>query len=137
MKNLANYKISVRTREYLIQAIYQMIFDNQSSSVIISQFKNEHKAKKVDFKMFSQSLKSIEKNKIKIDAAIDSLDINKSSIQIIDKSVLYFAINEILYGSLDQPITIDESIRLSKKFSSPDSFKFINASLDKFIKKLR
>ena len=87
--------------------------------------------------MFTQSLKSIEKNKIKIDAAIDSLDIKKSSIQIIDKSVLYFAINEILYGSLDQPITIDESIRLSKKFSSPDSFKFINASLDKFIKKLR
>ena len=137
MKNLANYKISVRTREYLIQAIYQMIFDNQGSSVIISQFKNEHKAKKVDFKMFSQSLKSIEKNKIKIDAVIDSLDIKKSSIQIIDKSILYFAINEILYGSLDQPITIDESIRLSKKFSSPDSFKFINASLDKFIKKLR
>ena len=30
--------------------------------------------------------------------------------------------------------TIDESLRLSKKFSSPDSYKFINAGLDKFLK---
>ena len=27
MKNLANFKIAVRTREYLIQAIFQMLFD--------------------------------------------------------------------------------------------------------------
>ena len=134
MKNLANFKIAVKTREYLIQAIFQMLFDNQKAIKIIKQFKEEHKTKKVDFKMFSVSIKSIEKNKERIEAAIESLSIKNSSIELIDKSILYFAINEILFGELDKPITIDESLRLSKKFSSPDSYKFINASLDKFLK---
>jgi N utilization substance protein B len=39
-----------------------------------------------------------------------------------------------LYGDLDKPVALDESVRLSKKFSSPSSYKFINASLDKFLK---
>lgn len=134
MKNLANFKVAVRTREYLIQAIFQMLFDDQKASKIIKQFKEEHKTKKVDFKTFSLSMKSIEKNKKKIEDSITSLDITKSNIELIDKSILYFAINEMLFGELDKPVAIDESLRLSKKFSSPDSYKFINASLDKFLK---
>ena len=54
--------------------------------------------------------------------------------EIIDKSIMYFAINEMIRGDLDRPIVIDESLRLSKKFSSPESYKFINASLDKYLK---
>jgi len=30
-----------------------------------------------------------------------------------------------------RPVVIDECIRLTKKFSNPESYKFINASLDK------
>ena len=134
MKNLANFKIEVRTREYLIQAIFQMLFDDQKAAKIIKQFKEEHKSKKVDFKMFSSSMKSIEKNTEKIETSIASLAIKNSSIELIDKSILYFAINEMLFGELDKLVTIDESLRLSKKFSSPDSYKFINAGLDKFLK---
>ena len=134
MKNLANFKIAIRTREYLIQAIFQMLFDDQKAAKIIKQFKEEHKSKKVDFEMFSASIKSVEKNKEKIETSIESLSIKNTSVELIDKSILYFAINEMLFGELDKPIVIDESLRLSKKFSSPESYKFINASLDKFLK---
>tara|TARA_B100001059_G_scaffold134138_1_gene134370 strand:- start:1043 stop:1456 length:414 start_codon:yes stop_codon:yes gene_type:complete len=137
MKNLANYKIPVRSREYLIQAIFQMLFDNQIADKIIAQFKEEHKTKKVDFDLFSKSLLSIEKNIKKIESAMNSLKIKNSSLELIDKSILYFAINEMLFGELDKPVVIDESLRLSKKFSSPDSYKFINVSLDKFLKTLK
>ncbi len=137
MKNLANYKIAVRSREYLIQAIFQKLFDNQIADNIIAQFKEEHKTKKVDFDLFSKSLLSIEKNIKKIESAVNSLDIKNSSLELIDKSILYFAINEMLFGELDKPVVIDESLRLSKKFSSPDSYKFINVSLDKFLKTLK
>jgi N utilization substance protein B len=137
MKNLANYKIPVRSREYLIQAIFQMLFDNQIADNIIAQFKEEHKTKKVDFDLFSKSLLSIEENIKKIESAVNSLKIKNSSLELIDKSILYFAINEMLFGELDKPIVIDESLRLSKKFSSPDSYKFINVSLDKFLKTLK
>ena len=134
MKNLANFKVAVKTREYLIQAIFQMLFSDQKASQIINQFKNEHKNKKVDFTLFTNSLNSIRNNRRRIESILISLNIKDSNIEIIDKSIMYFAINEMIRGDLDRPIVIDESLRLSKKFSSPESYKFINASLDKYLK---
>ena len=134
MKNLVNFKVAVKTRELLVQAIFQMLFSNQEVSKIIDQFKNEHRNRKIDFDMFANSLNSIRDNTEKIESILISLNIKDSSIEIIDKSVLYFAINEMINGDLDKPIVIDESLRLSKKFSSPESYKFINASLDKYLK---
>ena len=64
MKNLANFKIQIRTREYLVQAIYQYFFNNQDISDIVDQFKDEHKNKKVDFDKFSSSLESIKRIKV-------------------------------------------------------------------------
>ena len=136
MKNLVNFKVAVKTRECLVQAIYQMLFNDDSVAKVIGQFKDEHKTKKVDFKMFSMSLRSINRNKKKIESILTSLEIKNSSMELIDKSILFFAINEMLFGNLDKPVAIDESLRLSKKFSSPESYKFINVSLDKFFKTL-
>ena len=134
MKNLTNFKVAVKTREYLIQAIFQMLFSDQKASQIINQFKNEHKNKKVDFILFANSLNSIQNNRRKIESILISLKIKDSNIEIIDKSIMYFAINEMITGDLDKLVVIDESLRLSKKFSSPESYKFINASLDKYLK---
>lgn len=119
MKNLANFKTQIRTREYLVQAIYQYFFNNQEVSDIIDQFKDEHKNKKVDFDKFSSSLESIKNNKSEFKEILDSLDVRDSNMDLIDKSILYFALNEMIYGDLDKPVIIDESLRLSKKFSSP------------------
>ena len=134
MKNLANFKIQIRTREYLVQAIYQYFFNNQDISDIVNQFKDEHKNKKVDFDMFSSSLESIKNNKSEFKEILDSINVKDSNMDLIDKSILYFALNEMIYGELDKPVIIDESLRLSKKFSSPESYKFINANLDKYLK---
>ena len=134
MKNLANFKIQIRTREYLVQAIYQYFFNNQDISDIVDQFKDEHKNKKVDFDKFSSSLESIQKNKSEFKEILDSMNVKDSNMDLIDKSILYFALNEMKYGELDKPVIIDESLRLSKKFSSPESYKFINANLDKYLK---
>ena len=134
MKNLANFKIQIRTREYLVQAIYQYFFNNQDISDIVDQFKDEHKNKKVDFDKFSSTLESIKNNKSEFKEILDSMNVKDSSMNLIDKSILYFALNEMIYGELDKPVIIDESLRLSKKFSSPESYKFINANLDKYLK---
>ena len=134
MKNLANLKTQIRTREYLIQAIYQYFFNNQEISDIVNQFKDEHKNKKVDFDTFSLSLESIKNNESEFKEILDSMNVKDSNMDLIDKSILYFALNEMIYGDLDKPIIIDESLRLSKKFSSPESYKFINANLDKYLK---
>ena len=134
MKNLANFKTQIRTREYLIQAIYQYFFNNQEISDIVDQFKEEHKNKKVDFDTFSLSLESIKNNESEFKEILESMNVKDSNMDLIDKSILYFALNEMIYGELDKLVIIDESLRLSKKFSSPESYKFINANLDKYLK---
>jgi N utilization substance protein B len=134
MKNLANFKTQIRTREHLIQAIYQYFFNSQEVSDIVDQFKDEHKSKKVDFDIFSSSLESIKNNESEFKEILDSMNVKDSNMDLIDKSILYFALNEMIYGELDKPVIIDESLRLSKKFSSPESYKFINANLDKYLK---
>ena len=134
MKNLVNFKIEVRTREYLVQAIFQMLFNDQDIPNIISQFKGEHRNKKVNFSSFSKSLKSIKKNEDAIIDVISNLGIKDSDMELMDKSIMYLALNEMIYGDLDKPVIIDEALRLSKKFSNPESYKFINANLDKFLK---
>ena len=134
MKNLVNFKVALKTREYLVQAIYQMFFNNQDPIEIIKQFKKEHELQKVDFKNFSESLVSINKYKEEFKKILIYLEIQDKDINLLDKSIIYFAINELKFGNLDQLVVIDESIRLSKKFSNPDSYKFINACLDKYIK---
>ena len=52
MKNLAKHKVAVRTREYIVQAIFQLLFNNESVDSIIKQFEDEHSGKKVDFSFF-------------------------------------------------------------------------------------
>ena len=134
MKNLVNFKVALKTREYLVQAIYQMFFNNQNPIEIIEQFKKEHELEKVDFKNFSESLISINKYKEEFKKILIYLEIQDKDINLLDKSIIYFAINELKFGNLDPLVVIDESLRLSKKFSNPDSYKFINACLDKYIK---
>jgi Transcription termination factor len=133
MKSI-NFKVALKTREYLVQAIYQMFFNNQNPIEIIEQFKKEHELQKVDFKNFSESLISINKYKEEFKKILIYLEIQDKDINLLDKSIIYFAINELKFGNLDPLVVIDESLRLSKKFSNPDSYKFINACLDKYIK---
>ena len=111
-----------------------MLFNNQDVPNIISQFKDEHRNKKVNFSSFSKSLKSIKKNEDEIIDVISNLGIKDSDMELMDKSIMYLALNEMIYGDLDKPVIIDEALRLSKKFSNPESYKFINANLDKFLK---
>lgn len=134
MKNLSKFKKIIRAREYLVQAIFQFLFNKQDVQDILKQFKKEHEGKNIDFAYFHRSLVSIEINSDAIQALIEDLGIKDSDMELIDKSILYFALNEFLSGDIDGPLIIDESLRLSKKFSNPDSYKFINTYLDKYLK---
>ena len=53
----------------------------------------------------------------------------------IDEAIIWLGIVEIRANELDHPIVIDECIRLAKKFSNPNSYKFVNAKLDELLKK--
>ena len=132
MKNLAKHKIAVKTREVLVQAIYQHLFDKTPSKEILEQFKKEHRPEKVDFKRFKLCLDELIKEKEAVEKTISKkMKIKENEIELIDKAILCLGIIEMNNEIAPRPVVIDECIRLTKKFSNPESYKFINVSLDK------
>ena len=132
MKNLAKHKIAVKTREVLVQAIYQYLFDKTPSKEILEQFQKEHQPEKVDFIRFKLCLDELIKEKEAIEKTISKkMKIKENEIELIDKAILCLGIIEMNNEMAPRSVVIDECIRLTKKFSNPESYKFINASLDK------
>ena len=126
------HKIAVKTREVLVQAIYQHLFEKTSSKEILEQFKKEHRSEKVDFKRFKLCLDELIKDNEAIEKTISKkMEIKENEIELIDKAILCLGIIEMNNEMAPRPVVIDECIRLTKKFSNPESYKFINASLDK------
>ena len=132
MKNLAKHKIAVKTREVVVQAIYQYLFEKTPSKEILEQFKKEHRPAKVDFKRFKLCVDELIKDNEAIEETIlKKMKIKENEIELIDKAILCLGIIEINNEMAPRAVVIDECIRLSKKFSNSESYKFINASLDK------
>jgi N utilization substance protein B len=135
-RNLGKYKQELQTRECLVQAIYQCIFHESNLDSLIDQFLKENTPKKISFDYFKQRLESIFEQSDNLKEITRDLKSNEGeNLEIIDEAILWLGIVEIRANELAHPIVIDECIRLAKKFSNPNSFKFINAKLDDWLKK--
>ena len=133
MKNLAKHKKNIQTREISVQAIYQLLFDNTTSTKkIIKQFQKENSPKRVNFQMFSSYVQEIKNKESYLNAIFEKIEIN--DINLIDKAIIFLGIIELEQEKFPKEVTFDECIRLARKFSNPESYKFINACLDKFSK---
>ena len=133
MKNLAKHKKNIQTREISVQAIYQLIFDRTiSTKKIIKQFQEENSPKRVNFQMFSSYVQEIKNKESYLNTIFEKLEINDTDL--IDKAIIFLGIIELEQEKFPKEVTFDECIRLARKFSNPESYKFINACLDKFSK---
>ena len=134
-KNLGKYKQDLQTRECLVQAIYQYIFHESNLHSLIDQFLKENTPKKISFNYFKQRLENIFELVDDLKEITRDLKNNEGeSLEIIDEAILWLGIGEIRANELAHPVVIDEWIRLAKKFSNPNSYKFVNAKLDDWLK---
>ena len=86
-------------------------------------------------KIFLGTLENIEEIDSLIRKFSKNWDIER--MNKVDKSILRFSIYQLLYFKQINPcIVIDEAIEISKSFSTPKSFKFINGVLDVICKEL-
>ena len=134
-KNLGKYKQELKTRECLVQAIYQYIFQESNLNSLVDQFLKENTPKKISFNYFKKRLENIFEHSDDL-KGITRIQKNKKSenLEKIDEAIIWLGIVEIRANELDHPIVIDECIRLAKKFSNPNSYKFVNAKLDEWLK---
>ena len=134
-KHLGKYKQELKTRECLVQAIYQYIFQESNLNSLIDQFLKENTQKKISFNYFKKRLENIFEHSDDLKSITRSKKNKKSeNLEKIDEAIIWLGIVEIRANELDHPIVIDECIRLAKKFSNPNSYKFVNAKLDEWLK---
>ena len=130
---LIKKKISpTKTREILLQALYQKEISDISNTNLINQFKKAYR--EFDISNVAKNLKGINKNNDSLNKSIA----NNSSIEIksigeIEISILRQSIFEIENSDIDYPIVINEAVKLAKKFGQEDSYRFINGVLDSYI----
>ena len=137
-KNLGKYKQELKTRECPVQAIYQFIFQESNLNSLIDQFLKENTPKKISFNYFKKRLENIFEHSDDLKSITRSTKkTNGENIEKIDEAIIWLGIVEIRANELDHPIVIDECIRLAKKFSNPNSYKFVNAKLDEWLKKAK
>ena len=121
-KNLGKYKQELKTRECLVQAIYQFIFQESNLNSLIDQFLKENTPKKISFNYFKKRLENIFEHSDDLKSITRSTKkTNGENIEKIDEAIIWLGIVEIRANELDHPIVIDECIRLAKKFSNPNS----------------
>ena len=130
---LVKKKLSpTKTREILLQALYQKEISDISNTNLINQFKKAYR--EFDISNVAEKLKGINKNNDSLNKNIaDNSSIEIKSIGEIEISILRQSIFEIENSEIDYPIVINEAVKLAKKFGQEDSYRFINGVLDSYI----
>ena len=138
MKNLSKHKDKVNARELLVQALYEYSFGHNDAKTIEDSFRKDFTKTKVDYIFFRNIFGHITsnfdrlKNLVHPSAELELFGIK--SIETMEENILLLSLAESELENTHKNILIDEAVRLSKKFGADNSYKFINATLEKILK---
>ena len=137
MKNLSQYKEKVNDRELLVQALYEYSFGHNEAKSIEESFRKDFTKTKVDYIFFRNIFTHITENIVKLkETILESAEFEVfgiKSIEIMEENIILIIMAESTLDETPREILIDEGVRLSKKFCSENSYKFINATLEKIL----
>ena len=117
-----------KQRELLLQLLFSWEVANLSTTLMMETLEV---SKKNVLEMEAKLQKLIER--------IDEIDqiLIKSSfsyslerVSLVDKNILRIALFELLFEREEPRIVIEEALRLSKKFSSPEAVSYVHAVID-------
>lgn len=125
-----------KSREVTLQILFALDHGAEASSVC-ALMQRELSLSKEEVKQALEKAESVLMTKEELDQKIEGLSekypLNR--IAFLDRNILRLGVFELLSGLLPHKVVISEAIRLARKFSSPESGKFVNALLDAFMKK--
>ncbi|MDP6103842.1 MAG: transcription antitermination factor NusB [Gammaproteobacteria bacterium] len=127
-----------RSRERVVQALYQWLTSGEDLAIIEHQFLNQ-KEGKISKSFFSNLLRNIHNNITILDELIDPT-INRSTEELgsVEHAVLYLGAYELkFHPEVPYRVVINESVEISKLYGAEGSYKLINASLDRLANNIR
>ena len=137
MKNLSQHKEKVNARELLVQALYEYSFGHNEAKSIEVSFRKDFTKTKVDYIFFRNTFNHITENIQQLkETILESAELEVfgiKSIETMEENILLIVMAENALDETPREVLIDEGVRLSKKFCSENSYKFINATLEKIL----
>tara|TARA_B100000963_G_scaffold83780_1_gene71398 strand:+ start:733 stop:1158 length:426 start_codon:yes stop_codon:yes gene_type:complete len=137
MKNLSKFKDKVNARNLLVQAMYEFSFGHNSSQEIEKSFIKNFTKTKVDYIFFKNIFRYVTKSYVDLRKAIQKFAelelFGIKTIETMEENIMLIALAEFEIEQTPKIIIIDESVRLAKKFGGDNSYKFVNASLEKIL----
>lgn len=129
-----------KSREYLMQLVYQMQISKESAGEVYDSFMENEEILKdgIDLTYIKSCLIGIMTNKDILDAKISENLVNWkiNRISKVNLSILRVAVYELIYKEdIPAKVAINEAIELCKEFSDEKSVSFVNGVLDKIYKK--
>jgi N utilization substance protein B len=126
------------SREIVLKILYQLdalkCDAAQIGPVIEEYFRTFREVNPDEEKFIRRLVQAVMDKKKEIDAAISEnlIGWKLNRLALIDRNLLRMGIAEATFNS-EKPIIIDDILRIAKKYSDADSYKLINAILDKVI----
>lgn len=117
-------------REWVLKIIYELLSNNleySSVDAIIEDHELDIKKSKFIKSSIQSFLENFDDINSKLEDQLDEFTIKR--LALIDKSILFLSINEMYFLDIPSGVSINEAIELSKKYSTKDSYKFINGVL--------
>ena len=133
---MRNNNRNIWSRRLAFQAIYSWSINECGIDELQSIFREDENYNKSDNKYFEEIVTGVVNNITTIDDEISKTsEIDIKNINFVELSIIRCFIFE-LNGNKEIPkeILLAESVKLASKYGGLDSYKFINAFLDNFVK---
>jgi N utilization substance protein B len=128
-----------RTRELLVRALYQWQLAGHSVAELTAQFAAQPEFERCDRDYFAALLGVIIDDVASLDALIaQQAARGLDQLDAVGRAVLLLGLAELKHRT-DVPtkVVINEGVELAKRYGATDSYKFVNALLDRSARELR
>ncbi len=132
-------KKRTRARHLATQALYQWQISADDPQQILAHFVEEHQRSRYHKIYFEVLFNGVIKNIEEIDQQLQHMiDREIDSLDYVERAILRLSTYELM-KQLDVPykVVINEGVELAKVFGADQSHKYINAVLDRMVKRLR
>ncbi len=136
-----NPNLSHRTlaRQLLVQALYQHELTDADRAKLEREFSERPEWPKADQNLFRNALRYILANREALDERYKPyLDRSFSLIDPVERGILRLGVYELTQTpEVPYRAVIDEAVELAKDFGAEESYKYVNAVLDKVARSVR
>jgi len=128
-----------RARELLIKALYQWQLAGHSAAEISAQFAALEEFEHCDRDYFGELLAVVLDDVTALDALIARQAARGiEQLDAVGRAILLLGLAELKHrDDVPTKVVINEAVELAKRYGAAESFKFVNAVLDKMARELR